>query len=1002
MEVNNPYLIAKLLKALEVLKRAGSVESLIQDLWTKEVNKYIKEILPLNGDRVKELWNTQLKNIKALDSNKKRTVVSAATLHQSGMTFNPLNIMCLFIFGLVSIGEEGKFKFTQLLNKRENAKERVYVADFLSFILRDRGEQEMKVYSSDIAIGDTQESKIHDKLFITDDNHPLTSNTMILDFIPENPWTNLTESLDNEVTITSDPAFWYVYILYDLKDRVDLKCTGLAYKGNYYIFARNLPKYENQAVEELKTTFIDKPFNEYKRVMNGPFPKTNTVMSKVPREYPMLVYVHVMLAALYHPTKDFFVCKNHSTDFDILKAALWAGADVAAYKEKLIHLDGSLTAISLQRTTIDEDVLVRLAKAHYALMSTSTLPFEIVDGTVVYHKQFLSATCEVEDAWVFGGLTSSTKWREELQKLYRAVKTPHEQSALRRMLCYIPDGSAYCKDLCDKFKRKINLGCSVGANRHVVFDFMQHARHNDLLNKTGVTLRDFCASDQYEAITRQYFGNVHVFQPAQLIGLVIVKYEDSTSKRYEVLDISQLEIVSGDIQEDNLRTIDVLPWCPICGQDTPSSAAHFIDKHKESPISFGSIAQDGVTNTVEAFSMPLVAGALNSTVVAVPQPNQANRKQKEGVEFPRLAGVLHKVVGAVEAEDGRKAGGVSDIEKEVNVLHQLEQQKFNALREVVKNDKIKADEKEKELEQQIEALQKDRLSVEGRFKDQISELEREIERRKKDESTSTGEHQKNLDALASEKDALNGQITGLNDTIASLQGEIAQKKTELELANQEIERLKKSASLQATDTDTLKQEKENIDQEIAVLETEKTGLARELAGMKQEMADLATRLKQNLIENKTEESIHKLHTEVEKMIQEEMGLDGLIELLERKEYSEFKARVQQKDAVRHKHSLPAQFLMCESIAATWALFEKPSAGAVSPIMAQKLMHHIHLYDSMEHDARVQRFTSQYFKKFKSKLGYDVPAAIQNGDATAKADENAEDGSANLVPFLVGD
>ena len=95
--------------------------------------------------------------------------------------------------------------------------------------------------------------------------------------------------------------------------------------------------------------------------------------------------------------------------------------------------------------------------------------------------------------------------------------------------------------------------------------------------------------------------------------------------------------------------------------------------------------------------------------------------------------------------------------------------------------------------------------------------------------------------------------------------------------------------------------------------------------------------------------------------------------------------------------------MCESIAATWRLFEKPSADAVSPIMAQKLMHHIHLYDSMEHDARVQRFTSRYFEKFKSKLGYNVPIAIQNGDATATADDNAaEDGSANLVPVLVGE
>ena len=989
-------------------------------MWTDEVNRYIKEILPLNGDRVKELWNTQLRNIKALNKNKNKKVVSAATLHQSGMTFNPLNIMCLFIFGLVSIGEEGKFKFTELLNKRENAKERAYVADFLSFILRDKGEQEIKVYSSDIDIGDTQESKIHDKLFITDDNHPLARNTMILDFIPENPWTNLIESLDNEVTITSDPAFWYVYILYDLKDRIGLKCTGLAYKENYYIFARNLPKYENQAVEELKTTFIDNPFNEYKRVMNTPFPTTNTVMSKVPRDYPMLVYVHVMLAALHHHTKDFFVCKNHSTDFDTLKTALWAGADVAAYKEKLIHLDGSLTAISLQRTEIDEDVLVRLATAHYELMRTSRLNFEIDNGAVVYDKEFSSTKCKVEDAWVFGALNFSEKWSVQLRNLSRGARTPDALSALRRILCYIPEGSAYCKDLCDKYKRKINLGCSVGANRHVVFDFMQYAKHNNLLNRTDVTLREFCASDQYEAITNQYFGNGHVFQPADLIGKVIVKYDDSITKKYEVQDICELKI-DGDSEKTNLLTIDLLTWCPICGQDTPSSAAHFIEKHKESPISFGNITQGEVTSAVEASSLPLVAGALNSTVVVDPQPNQADRKKKVGVEFPRLPGVLHKVVGAVETEDSRKAGALHELEQDVDDLRQLEEQKFKALRDVAKNDKIKSDEKEKELMQQINTLTDQLASSQQqltKMNEQIdtlkSDYQQEIARIKSDTEKNLKEfeqkiealkssYQSKLDALASEKDALSGKIITLNDEIASLQDEIAQRKSELEQAKQEIERLKQTASLQATDTDSLRQEKEKIGQEIAALEAAKTQLTQELADMKQEVADLAARLKKNLVENKTEESIHKLHSKVEKMIEEEMSLDGLMELLQKKEYAEFKDRVQKKDAVRHKHSLPAQFLMCESIAATWRLFEKPSADAVSPIMAQKLMHHIHLYDSMEHDARVQRFTSRYFEKFKSKLGYNVPIAIQNGDATATADDNAaEDGSANLVPVLVGE
>ncbi len=1007
--VNNAYLIPKLKSALEYLRRNGAKEELVRRLWTKDVIAYIKTILPQTGDKVKKLWNAKLEDIKSLDKNERRKELASKTMHQSGKTFNPVNIMCLFIFGLVNFGEEGNFKFTALLNKKDDEKERTYIANFLSFILLEKSEQEMKVYSSDFPMGESLETKIHDKLFITSDNHPFKDKTIVLDFIPENPWMNFKESLDNELTITSDPAFWYVYIVYDLKK--DLKCTGLLHKNNYYVFAHNLPKYGNQPDTDLKTLFIDNPLNAYKQVMNAPFPSMKSVMSKVPQDYPMLVYVHVLLAAMYHHDKDFYVCKQHSADEEILKTALWAGANVTEYQDKLIHLPGSLTALVLDRSLADEDVLIRLATAHYELMSKSTMRFDIDNGAVAFHKTFSPATCEVEDGWVFGELIlkKSEKWREELQKLNRAARTADDTSALRRILCYIPEGSAYCKELCEKYKRKINLGCKVNVNAHVVFDFMQHAIHNKLLSKTGVTFRDYCASDRYERITNEYLGNATVFQPAQLVGKVILQYstgsetDGSVSKQYEVRDISELEI-DGDSNRENLKIIDELAWCPLCGEGTASHIPHFLDKHKDSSVSFATLQADATTD-VEPY-LPLLPGLLEAPETAV-----VTLPEKKAVEsLPPIRGVLDKVVDAVEKEDSRHAGALDELRKDVNAMQQLEAQNVEVLKEKIREDKIEQErllQEQKDLQTQLDlekserannALQNsekiDALKLE--YQQEIATLKTDTARNLKDFESSIEalklNYESKIGTLTNEKDALTREIVTLKDTIASLQGEIAQKKDELEQGKQELERLKQNETLQAKDTDTLKQEKEVIGQEIAALGTQKTEMEHALADLQREMADVTARLKKHLLENKTEEGIIKLHTEVEKMIEEEMGMDGLIDLLQKKQYVEFKARVQKKDVIKEKHSLPAQFLNCESIAATWRLFEK--TNAVSPVMAQKLMHHIRLYDSMEYDDSLHRFTSRYFKKFEATLGY---AAVTNVPEPV-----ATDGAENLIPSEVKD
>jgi hypothetical protein len=396
--------------------------------------------------------------------------------------------------------------------------------------------------------------------------------------------------------------------------------------------------------------------------------------------------------------------------------------------------------------------------------------------------------------------------------------------------------------------------------------------------------------------------------------------------------------------------------------------------------------------------------------------------EKKAVEsLPPIRGVLEKVVDAVEKEDSRYAGALDELREDVNAMQQIEAQNVEALREKIRKDKIEQErllQEQKDLQTQLDLEKSEHANNILKYDEKINalklEYQQEIATLKTDADRNLKDFESSIEALklnceskigtlealklnceskigtlTNEKDALTREIVTLKDTIASLQGEITQKKDELEQGKQELERLKQNETLQAKDTDTLKQEKEVIGQEIAALGTQKTEMEQALADLQREMAELAARLKKHLLENKTEEGIIKLHTEVEKMIEEEMGMDGLIELLQNKQYVEFKARVRQKDVIKEKHSLPAQFLNCESIAATWRLFEKLGTDPVSPVMAQKLMHHIRLYDSMEYDVSLHRFTSRYFKKFEATLGYAAVTSVPD-PVTKDAAENLDE------------
>ena len=155
---------------------------------------------------------------------------------------------------------------------------------------------------------------------------------------------------------------------------------------------------------------------------------------------------------------------------------------------------------------------------------------------------------------------------------------------------------------------------------------------------------------------------------------------------------------------------------------------------------------------------------------------------------------------------------------------------------------------------------------------------------------------------------------------------------------------------------------------------EKKKLTDEAKRLRDEIANYEEQLKKIIeqVENATKENekrmserMWRIHEKVDRTIQGELTESELLRLLQRKEYKEFMNTVKTKEVVKKQFTDPALFLTYESIGATWKLIEDlPDKTNTSTLMAEKLMHDIRLFQTIEkHNPHLLMYTTPYFMQF---------------------------------------
>ena len=233
----------------------------------------------ITAGNIREKLMEQLTEIK----NQQRTEVASYVLHKNGQqNFTPKRLICLFVCGLISFKYMTPFESWMKFTKDNEIE---YVRDFLSIIVEP---PEIVVYSNEanfVPTIETEENrKIPDKLFLTSSIPGNARNVVILDTFPgRDPWTNLSESITNESTITSDPVLWYAYIIQDKQEimafvdstQSSTKCIGIEdkKKDRKYIFAYGFPTYDRVKSPKDQVSlwgpYIDKPYEAYANILQS-------------------------------------------------------------------------------------------------------------------------------------------------------------------------------------------------------------------------------------------------------------------------------------------------------------------------------------------------------------------------------------------------------------------------------------------------------------------------------------------------------------------------------------------------------------------------------------------------------------------------------------------------------------------------------------------------------------------------------------------------------------
>jgi hypothetical protein len=692
--------------------------------------------------------------------------------------FKPIYLMAMFVCGLISLNT-GSFEQWMKLDKDI---ELDYIREFLSLF---KYPTEIVVYSKStnavLSIESEPQSKIPDKLFLTSSIPDTAKNVVIMDSFPSyDPWKSLTTSCNNQDTITSDPVFWYIYVIQDPVSVEVVKCIGVRQptKNRNYIFAYNIPKKEAFAsTVEIWKKFVTEPYEAYANFLQNflllkdlkhAFINDDTAfISKGNYALPWLIYVHVLVMSVYGGNRNFYACKDATSADTTTTDAFVSGKTCLDYRALLDHVDKSPFPLTIKSGVMDENVMEHLANAHLELMRKNAA-FTFNNGIIdENYDDTLNATCPVKYDWVFRDekLSKCANWISKIEADISVMETRNIETldpdlcVFRRIVHWMAknhDQPDALKEIVRKFERTVNIGAQVddNAHKHIAVDLKKRSVHKNILSPNS-TLQDFLSSDPSwkKAMEIYFVGDWH---PDNVFGKYLVF--DDNKKIHEVRDIIQMKI-------DNDKPIFNLTEATT--ERAPSSAS----SHDGSGYN-----SDGSLRSMK--SVGSIKGLKTSDSGTLPPVSR---------KMSLLDGIVETIIDA----DQRVEGGLGAILRELN----------------------------------------DFATVDGMNKDE----------RLKKMAALTAEIQQKHDELNKQKTILDKEIDGLRAELKRVQDEATKDKDALQAQMKTVRAEKDEADTKLAAAlvkeAALQKEKNEIETNVQNLTGEKNTLAAQVATLTQELQD---------------------------------------------------------------------------------------------------------------------------------------------------------------------
>ncbi len=891
------------------------ISNLFKDVTTTPRGRKINDI-----DVKSHLFNhlVEIKNIP-------RIRIASTVLHTNGNIFLPTRLMCLFVCGLIQFDS---MSFDEWM-KMGSEDEKDYIREFLSLFCYTLTINVYLNVTNGVEVIDANNMHvIPDTLFYSSGIPENARNVVIMDSFPEeDPWLNLRESIISNNTVTSDPVFWYAYVIRDCTttsqassgpsttvqawadvnsagaaappdagaavpaDASATKCIGVVYGERKYIFAYNFPKFDRSSSDTvtLWKNYITEPYKQYANILQSYTLNQDTAfIGKVILANPVLIYIYVLVMGIYGGNRNFYAYKDYSLPDETIQDAFVAGITCSDYLALLSHAGGSIP-LTIDSGSMNENVMERLANAHLKLMKKNA-SFTFSNQIDMNFDDELDSTCPVKYDWVFNNttlakcanwITRITKEVDDIEK-NKPVTLDRDLGVLRRIMYWMSKKFGNLDSFSTtarKFTKKVLVGAKVDKNdnQRIVLDLSEYGSTKNIFSRTS-TLQTFLSSNSSfaNAMKTYFVGDCH---PDDVFHKYMV--HDTNDDTYFIRDSVQMQIDNTDLSQPPAQR---LPSGSSATSSNSSQKSFDPEKIPASPLSpllppIKSAWKPGQEKKPVSNTMKTVLEMVDTWV-------DTDERVEGG-----LGAILRELndfatVDGMNKEERRKK--MDELTAEIQKRHDELNQQKTMLDKVI--DGLKA-----EIQKGQDQATKDKDALEAQMKtvrDEKDEVDKKLAASLLRESTLTQEKNDmdtNVQKLTGERVALAAEVDKLTQALQDSQKKVADDAESIRRLTEKVGELEKEIARLTQEIDTLTLKETNL----LASDASKQAQIDDLALKEKELADALAReaqlkLEKQDLENKLTSTNKLLSTDAQELLKMRSDKDQLT-----KEIADLQAQIQQ-------------------------------------------------------------------------------------------------------------